>query len=496
MPFEQVNKITNDAIFDNNKTKPINLTKVEVFGGDEFSNNFFKKLLSPLLTSADMTMAQLINGCNQSVSALTYTNCFDKITLDIQDSSSENESLKSIIDSKPIDLKAVFNLSQSKQKNLVIGSIHENQGNLSNLKYVNNNTFGNAELFKFQINLTPPSTGIKTPLKNLKIQYKAPMVDTSLKLYAEGDLLSTKNSIYQSVQQSMTSGSIGLEKTKMGFNCGGNGVLVNFAELNLSKRTTLQVIDSANDEIKTFAGDHTKLGLKLGTSLNTIQYLQKSKGKIGLNGYKLEFINEFAGLPNSNNSNLDEKFIKSEFNTKLIKSALNNGLTLDFSFGFGILKTLNSSSLNSKAAVHYQDKFYLNIPGYSTIEPKVVSSGAAGEKTISGKIGGLGFLNYDLKLMSRLLFVDPVNPLRLYVGLKGGELSTDGFKIDDFKNTLKSKSLNSLFKNWKNGCSIGLSYQIDDVIDMDLNYKFPIVTNSNTLGNGGFGFSVSINGDY
>ena len=54
-------KLIEEQYLQESNNLPIYLTKIEVVGGESFSNQFFQNLLSPILQNGDLTFIQLVN---------------------------------------------------------------------------------------------------------------------------------------------------------------------------------------------------------------------------------------------------------------------------------------------------------------------------------------------------------------------------------------------------------------------------------------------------
>ncbi|KAH3667134.1 hypothetical protein OGAPHI_002783 [Ogataea philodendri] len=431
----------------NNATAGVNLKAVSVAGGDQFSDNFFSKLLAPLLNSADLTVNQLTTRCQASLANLALTNCFDTVSVAVVPDPSVPDT--------PLGLAANFNLVPAKLAHTTLGSVYTPEGNQLMLNYLNHNTFGNAELLNVSslASLVPDA-----PLRLLNVLYKAPLVDPSLRLFANGFVSSSNDTKFQSDQQWVSSGTFGMEKIKLLPNLSASAS----AAVSLVKRTTLRVKDGASDEIKTYAGDHLKESLLLSLAAGNLQFLPSSKNTLPVNGFQWSLKNEVTGLSNTS----PEKFVKVESSLQLVRSVLKNNLTLDVSAGLGHIINLSRSK-----TIHYHDKFYLDVLGHGTL-------GYPGQQ--QGRFGGTSYITYKVRLLSRLLFVKPTNPLRLYFDLNGGQVTSDPAQL------AQASSLRS-------GVAIGLLYKVGSAADCNLYYQLPLSSQPNVPG---VGFNVALYGDY
>ncbi|KAG7854138.1 hypothetical protein KL939_005113 [Ogataea angusta] len=430
-------------VLQQNATAGVNLKAVTVAGGEQFSDNFFTKLLSPLLSSADLTVGQLNSRCQSALENLALTNCFDRVAAQVEPAAQDPHS--------PLCLTAKFDLVPAKLAHTTVGSVYTPEGNQLMLNYINNNTFGNAELLQVSslAGLVPDS-----PVRLLNVLYKAPMVDTSLKLFADGFVSNTNDARFQSEQQWVGSGTLGVEKLKL-FRHFTTAVS---AAVSLVKRTTLRVNDGASDEIKTYAGDHFKESVLLAVACDSLTYLPASKNALPLNGVHWSLKNELTGLSNTS----PEKFVKLESSLQLIRSVFRNSLTLDCQLAAGHIVNLSGSK-----TIHYHDKFYLDVLGSKTLGYPSPSE---------TRFGGTSYISGNLRLLSRLLFVDPAYPLRVYVDLNGGQVASDPAQL----------------LSWRSGAALGLTYKVGSVAHCNVYYELPIAGRDRS----GLGFNVALYGDY
>ncbi|OWB56133.1 hypothetical protein B5S28_g2024 [[Candida] boidinii] len=465
--------MSTEDVVDHNLLRPVSLKSVQVVGGDEFSDNFYSKLLNPLLLTSDITLGQLLDSCNKVYNNLSYTNVFNDIQFKLEKSTepSTSEPLYSSVNSneKVLNINADVIVSPKKLSNFNIGSTHSTDGHLFNFGYTNLNTFGNAESLSLQGLLNPLNENSKT----LNFNYKAPMVDTSLKLFANGLILSSKQP-WASHHLLATSGAFGLEKTHyVSACCGHNFSVATVAGISLSRRSVLDINDSASDTVKNFAGDSLKESVLLSGSIDSRKFLPSSLGLFPLSGFLLKVDSEIAGLSNVST----EKFIKSTLTYQLFKSFLWNWFTFESTFKVGTISGLSKSSASS--SVHFQDKFYL---GGNDLNGFVNNS--VGLKDGQDYIGGNVLFKYAFGLYSKCLFAPTSAPLRLAFRVQGGDIYQSTSDID--------YSSGNFVKNSASSASVGVLYQAGENAALDLHYAVPLSDRSDDIVRPGFGLDVTI----
>ncbi|GMG20023.1 unnamed protein product [Ambrosiozyma monospora] len=361
-------------VLENSNSQPVNLTKIEVIGGEPFTDNFFNKLLSPLLSTSDLTISQLINRTNSTLSNLDHSDVFDDVEVTVgQDS--QSKQVRTVLDAKALNLYTRFQLTPKRLNNFSIGSTTKEYGNFLHLDYSNLNTFGNSEFFRLYAVLNPITDHQK---RLMGLDFRAPCADPTLKLTA--NVLASRSSItkFQSKEQDEIHGKFGVQKEHVFAKCGSKSTLT--AAISLTNRSTLQVADSAHDEIKTYSGNHFKEALHLDWNLTNLQYLPSSKRAFPLNGFNINVKNEYSGLTNSN-PKTNDNYYKFEGAASIAKSFLNNNFTITSTLKAGQLLNLS----NKSNTIHFQDKFYLPLSGFHTL----------GLNSNLCNVGGLSYLSYD-----------------------------------------------------------------------------------------------------
>ncbi|VEU20264.1 DEKNAAC101180 [Brettanomyces naardenensis] len=459
-----------------NSGHAVNLTKIEVAGAEQFSDRFLQTALSPLLGSSDFTVSQLATSAESSASYFEGTECFKNVHFLIENDQDYKTHVSSLLALEvPLNLKVKLDLDPQPLKRVHVGSLYQSQlGNLVSLRYTNKNAFGDAKYVELGTTL---SLLEDQKAKSIDATYRAPMADTSVKMFATGSFKNESIPAFQSRQQLATTATVGFEKSYNYAPTGISGSVI--AGLAVAKLSVLDVADSANDEIKTYAGDNLKESLLLSADAGKLSFLPSSQGAFATEGSRVVLKNELAGfLPKEDNASTSSKFQdafhKLELTGKYFRSLLDNQLTVACELGFGNLANL---ARNSKT-VHFQDKFYVPIVGYKTLGL---------DKRATEKVGGLAYLYYKFSLYSRFLFASETIPLRAYASLTGAKLSEN---LTDLISTSTSDV------EFKSTASLGMLYKVGDSAYCDIGYNWPLNNKEIDSTRPGLAVSVSLYGDY
>lgn len=401
------NKLIEQDVLQESRLQPIFLTRVEVNGGEDFSYQFFNKLLSPLLTTGDYTLAQLTFRINQSYRHLKDTGVFKDVGVVLEPDYYSNvpAHITSFNREKSIPTKVIFDVSNV---NLNINDLFLNFNNEEyvNLKlnHIDHNFNENAELVSVGVDYNPykPYDHLLTNLKFI-LGLKDPrfkfLIDVG---YNTRDDLGWQNFF----KQNQLGGKIGLlYKTRREFDI--------FTGFQLLKRNLFDIDDGANDELKCFGGDFLKLSVLNKFRYQHIGYLNHATKNFPTSGGKVQIETELTSVQEQNNAANRGEFIKLQIGFDLYKSVFNNYITAKFQGELGGIFTFNS-----KFPIHPLDKFYLG--GYNSF--------AGFKKNSVEQQGGLQFYKLQATIFTKIphflyspklnsenseLLIE-LNPLRLY----------------------------------------------------------------------------------
>lgn len=449
---------------------PVYLEKVDVLGADFLKKEYLEQLLEPLLSPPTKTVGELTAESNKVLSNLNYLGCFESVKVKYDVDNKKEDAKIDTLGESLINVIGQLEAVPLKSTSIGVRSIHTELGNAFGFNFINRNVFGKAGYFHIDSYLN-----LFNDTKTIDILSSTPLSNPSIKLFGHLNISKESNNLYQSKQQSATSAELGITKQKY---CKHSGTLATFSGgLNFVNRNVTDVADSANDEIKTYAGDSLKESLFLNFSTTNMSYLTTSKCTLPVNGFAFSLTNELAGFPslleNMNKtekiSNKEDQFYKFGLGLDFAKSIFNNNLTFLSNFKFGSILNLASSN---GGAINFQDKFYPLVSGYST---PVISSTS---------IGAGSFLSYNFGINSKVGMINGNQPLRLYTSLNGASASNE-------LNGLETTELCQLSKNWKHGIDVGLIYSNGET-SAKLFWQKPVLSDSSAAGK--FGFEVDITG--
>lgn len=408
-------QILKQDAFEDLKTKPVYLAKVEVNGGDRFTREFFNKLLTPLVEQSDYTFSQLLEKADQSYVNLEKTQVFKQISpsfhidyiLPVPEKPSYNIE-------KPIVAKVIFDLEPAEISAGEASLGFNSEDNLVvDLGYVNNNFNHNAELVNIGVNYRPykPSEHLVSTMRVVS-NLRNPTFKFILDLYNSHD----NNQLWQQNSSRATGGVIGVSWLNL-----ANTFSV-FNGLALTKRTIYDIDDGAQDSLKVFGGDYLKSSIVSRLAYSNVGHLGSSHS-FPASGISATLSNEIClDQEQEVTTNNLTVFVKTATTFNLYKSFLNNALTAHFFKEAGAIYTSSTSG----SGIHLADRFYLG--GFSSFRGFARNS--------VNEQGGSQFYKAGLTLYSKLPTLIPdkyavePNPLRLYATGAVGSVGDNVFKDD------------------------------------------------------------------
>ncbi|KAK6205444.1 SAM50-like protein [Scheffersomyces amazonensis] len=409
-----------ESIVQRSQTAPIYLSSVEINGGESFSVNFFKKLLSPLVDRSDYTLGQLVEQIYESEQKLLKTNVFKDINVSLHSNYSAlvpdniiNYNKEMAISTKLIiDLKAI-NL------NINEGFINYNtQDNLNvNLDYLNNNFNNNAELVNIGVNYNPykPNDHLFTKFTGL-----ASLNNPSYKFLLSILHSQENNQTWQQSSHGVSGGLIGLQYSP-------NTQFQSLTGLTLSRRTLHNIEDAAADELKFFAGDYFKSSILQKIDYNNVSYLNSITKNFPINGTEQKVEIELASNQEQQNPNNIASFFKTSYTSNYYQTFFNEYITTKLNFDVGSIFPLANNT-----PVHISDRFYLggidSFPGF--IKNGINTNGGLQyyklQGTLFSKVPSFIHKSSD---SSSLGGSDP-NPIRFYLTSSFANISDNIFEDD------------------------------------------------------------------
>lgn len=442
----------------NANSQPVYVTKVEVNGGNNFSRQFFSKLLAPVVENSDYTLAQLLAHVNEAKDNLTKTQVFSKVVPSLHiDYTHPTPKAKSYNKDQSLLTNVVFDIESNEQKRGEVYLDFNTEDNLAvNLGYFNNNFNRNAELVQIGINYRPykPSEHLI-----LKIRMDSSLRDPSFKFVTELYNTHENNQLWQHGSSKSLGGLIGV------IYANARNTMTIFNGLGLNRRTLYDFDETeALAAAKRFSGDFLKSSIV--TKL-TYSSFGSEEPTLPSNGMKFSASNEIVSEQDQLNLNRKSaSWIKSSANFDLYKSFGNGTYTTHF-FGEG-----GNVSSPDASRVHVSDLFYLggfgSLPGFSRNSVNVN--------------GGTQYYKVGSTLYSRLPFANKLehdkNPLRCFVTGMVGNVSDNLFKDSGVAST-----------------GVGLRY-FNRWVKLDAGYYLALRLNSeHDIGvRDGFQFEISIGG--
>ncbi|KAI5967974.1 hypothetical protein CANMA_002742 [Candida margitis] len=466
-------RLIEQDVLQESQLQPIFLTRVEVNGGEDFSYQFFNKLLSPLLTTGDYTLAQLTYKINESFQHLKDTGVFKNVGVVLEPDYYSNvpAQITSFNREKSIPTRVIFDVSNV---NLNINETFLNFNNeeFINLKlnHVDNNFNENAELVSVGVDYNPykPYDYLLTNLK-----FTSGLKDPRFKFLIDVGYNTRDDLGWQNFQHNQLGGKIGLlYKTQREFDI--------FTGFQLFKRNLFNIEDGADDNLKFFGGDFLKLSVLNKFKYERIQYLNHATKNFPTNGGNVHVRSELTSVQEQNNASNRGEFIKSQIGFDLYKSLFDNYITTKVQGELGGI-----FNFNTKFPIHPLDKFYLG--GYNSF--------TGFKKNSIEQQGGLQFYKLQATIFTKIpyflyspklnrenseLLVES-NPLRLYgTALVGNCIATSNKNFWQNENPAVSYGFGlKYFNRWAN---FDIGYFVSQKLGVD---NFGGVKN-------GLQFSISI----
>lgn len=396
-------------------SKPVYLTKVEVNGGDNFTKEFFSKLLTPLVSNSDYTFAQLLEKTEECYSNVQKTQVFKSISPSFHvdylhlapDKPSYNRE-------KPIITKVIFDLESAEISAGEASLGYNSEDNLVvDFGYVNNNFNHNAELVNIGVNYRPykPSEHLVSTMRVVS-NLRNPTFKFILDLYNSHD----NNQVWQQNSSKATGGVIGVSYLNL------SKTFSMFNGLALTKRTIYDIDDGAHDSLKVFGGDYLKSSIVSRLAYSNVGYLGAGSS-FPARGLRATLSNEICSDQEQEAaSNNQMAFVKTATTLDLYKSFWNNAFTAHFFNEGGAIFTTSPNG----SGVHLADRFYLG--GFSSFK-------GFARNSVNDQ-GGLQFYKAGLTIYSKLpnfkpkAYSEEPNPLRLYASGAVGNVSDNILKDD------------------------------------------------------------------
>ncbi|KAG7661530.1 uncharacterized protein J8A68_004989 [[Candida] subhashii] len=447
-------KLQTQHILEESGSHPIFLTRVEVNGGEQFSDTFFEKLLTPLFEHGDYTLTQLVDCIHQSEARLIKTGVFSDISARLQPDFYSNipAYIKKYNKEKSLRTKVVFNL-ESINLNSIDGFLNFNTEDYLNIKlnYLDNNVNQNAELLNIGVDYNPykPNDHL---IANAKIL--STLKNPAYKLMLDISHVQQNNQIWQKANEGVTGGILGVLYNH-------SDKLNIFSGVSLYNRSVYDIDESsASDDLKSFNGDYLKSSLVNQISLNKLNYLNPITKNFPSGGYDLTLNNEISSNQEQKNSINHGEFIKSALSYNYYKSLFNNYITTRIQADMGAIFPMDSN----KITVHSSDKFYLG--GYNSFSGFTRNS-------IQPQ-GGLQFYKLQGTIYSKIpkflyqppshIPSDDQNPLRFYADGIIGNVSNN--IMDDDSGAISGGVGLKYFSNWAN---LDIGYYVSQRVKSDNN---------------------------
>ncbi|KAL1576626.1 Omp85 domain-containing protein [Candida albicans] len=490
-------KLIEEQYLQESNNLPIYLTKIEVVGGESFSNQFFQNLLSPILQNGDLTFIQLVNKIKSSQSKLIETGIFDKVAIQILPDnfySLSSNKIKSYNNEPSLLTKVLIDLSAINLSNNQ-GFFNFNNEEYLNLKlnHINHNFNGNGELISIGVDYNPYK-----PLDHLIANGKfiSYLKNPKFKFLIDLQLNQENNEIWQDTKQEIIGGKLGL----LYGNSTTNDLSV-FTGFQLLKRNLINLDDGNFDSIKFFNGQFLKSSILNQLKYQKIEYLHDQSKNFPKNGYELLFNGEISSNQEQLNANNRNEFIKTDLSINLYKSLFNEFFTTKFQAQLGGIYSFNnnnndSNNNNKLTPIHPSDKFYLggynSFPGFSknSVELQGGDQYYKLQTTLYSKIPSLLYAPPPPSASAIGLGNEQdLNPLRIYAtGIIGNVVNSSKANLLEDENGAISYGFGlKYFNNWAN-FDIGYFFSKRLAFNNDTN-------SVNTAGiKDGLHFSISIGG--
>lgn len=380
VPADLLSRIIAEDLIARSSSQPVYLSSIEVVGGEVFSREFFAKLLSPLVSTGDYTLAQLLGNIDSSRTRLLKTDVFKSVDVSLHADYSTAPKIRSYNKEKSIPTKVVFDL-QSLNLNGGQSFFSVNNDDYLNVKlnYLNNNFNENAELVNIGVDYNPYK-----PNEHLLAngRFIANLNNPAFKFII--DLYNThqNNQSWQQNLEKLLGGLIGVQyinDTKIWSVL--NGVA-------LSKKSIHDIGDGASESLKSFAGDYLKSSIVNQVIFSRLKYLNTITSNFPTSGVHAALSNELSSSQEHDNPNNKALFFKTSVSASWYKSLANNTITAHVAADAGLVHQPQSST----AAIHISDKFYLG--GFNTLR--------GFSRNSVNKNGGLQFYKFGVTLYGKL----------------------------------------------------------------------------------------------
>lgn len=457
-------KLITEDILSRSSAQPIYLTSIEINGGELFSNNFFKKSISPLIESRDLTFKRLIENIDSSYENLSSIGIFKDIKfLLVEDYSNVLPEIKNynfkndnVIKTK---VKIDLLLKRLNVGELMIDLSNDIPLNVK-LNYLNYNFNANNEILNILVNYNP----YKPQYLFTKFEL---MKHLSSRWSFDMNFQNNKENLsYLNNKENIMGGSFGLNYT-------------------LSSTKMLIGLSMFKKKIESVAASdvYFKNSLFFNLDYNQLLFLNGKKN-FPVKGFRVDLSNEISSIDNSNPfidskqdpelekaaaSNLNANpnlFNKLKLKSDFYYSVLNNHLTFNVSNEFGLI--MNPNNLN----IYPNDKFYIGGLNSANTISSINSIVKKHDTSFDNFFRINSFIYFKLPKSIHSLSNDQ-NPLRFYT--------------------------NFIFNNFNDfnisSVGFGLRY-FNDSANFNLGYYFNSVNSFNSFGsvNNGLQFNFSIGG--
>lgn len=462
-------------------TKPVELKKVEITGG-EFSDSYYESILYSLLNEKKVfPLKDLTEQLASLKEKLEYSGLFKDISinLDLDKSSTTKLNKHDLLIEGAIPVNAKIDLTQIPIYKFSSYSSSTDYDAASGIRYLDPNFLKNAStlLVDVNVNYDPFQKTLNRKIWDLTIL--TPFRNSpSLKAVLNPCISFIDAKTWASHTQFSKGGFIGVQKTWLSTK--GDTILTN--GVSVTHRNIGDVLNSASDPVRNDAGDDFKLGFQSNLRYDSRNYL----GTFALNGVKLDLTNEFAGFnsvdSNSNEKELElNKFNKTLFKFEGAKSFFNNNFTAALDFNAGSILTLES---NKNDRIHITDRFFLG--GLTSLKGFHLNS--VGLKNGNDYIGGTSFFKGAFTFFSRIPNTSKNSPLRLYNFINLGDV----YNFKNFDNFRELAASGDLIKKSAIATGVGLAYKSNNAV-VDLSYSIPLSDRNQDNAKPGLSFSVALN---
>lgn len=395
--------IRQDAL-SNLASTPVYLSAVEVSGGDDFSRQFFGKLLSPLVERSDYTLDQLLDRIGRASHNLERTSVFSQVKPSVHvDYLHElpEKTTRNYNAEKAINTKVIYELVPAAVNGADVALGFNSEDSLVvDAGYLNTNSNHNAETVRFGVNYRPykPSEHL-----DLSMHFVLNLKDPKFRFVA--DLYSTQNNnqVWQHSSSKATGGVLGVA-----FRNASNTISV-FNGFALAKRTVYDINRANFSAAQPFDGDFLKSSFVTKLAYTTIANLKQPH-----NGVSAALENEVFSDQKQEDLSLS-LFVKTSLSLNLYKTL--------FGLSAHVFKEAGSiyQSASNKQAIHLADRYYLGGASFrgfarNSLNPE---GGAQYYKAGFTVLGKLPYFLHPVKAVN--------DPLRLYATSFVGDVGDNVF---------------------------------------------------------------------